>query len=76
MGAYKEAYNIVKDINLMSKEHIVNRNLLENKILVQLARAELGLSMHDKALEHSELAVKNLMAEEGEEFIVKVAQFV
>jgi tetratricopeptide (TPR) repeat protein len=71
MGAYKEAYNIVKDINLMSKEHIVNRNLLENKILVQLARAELGLSMHDKALEHSELAVKNLMAEEGEEFIVE-----
>jgi tetratricopeptide (TPR) repeat protein len=72
MGDYKEAYNIVKDLYLTSKEHLVNRKLLEDKILVQLARAELGLNMNDQTLEHSELAIKHLIKEEGgEEFVVE-----
>lgn len=72
MSNYQEAYDIVNEMYFVSKEHLVNRNLLENKILIQLARAELGLHMDNKALEHSKLALNNLIKEEGGiEFIDK-----
>ena len=57
LGNYKIAYDIVYNLYLLNKNHIVDHQVTDAKILIQLSRAELGLNKTYDAVKYSQEAI-------------------